>query len=93
MPSGKLRIPNLDESKGKYEQLVADRDEAHRRHKADSRNTLVRESVAKVTKKMVFRNAAAEANTEVIVSAEVSESTGIEEFITEVVSYGVFFNL
>ena len=46
---------------GQHEQLVAQRDEAHRKHKADKRHAVVSESVAKVEERMAARAAATQA--------------------------------
>lgn len=82
----------FEEWNGKHEQLVADRDEAHRKSKAEKRHAVVRESVTKVEEKMAARTAAAtaaaeeaaaEANTEEVASAEVPESGAAEEPTTE----------
>lgn len=43
---------------GQHEQLVAQRDEAHRKHKADKRHAVVKESVARVEEKMAAKAAA-----------------------------------
>lgn len=45
---------------GQHEELVARREEAHRKHKADKRNETVKESVRKVEEKNLARAAAAE---------------------------------
>jgi small subunit ribosomal protein S16 len=42
---------------GQHEQLVAQRDEAHRKHKADKRHAVVKESVARVEEKMAAKAA------------------------------------
>ncbi|MEO6832349.1 MAG: 30S ribosomal protein S16 [Chitinophagaceae bacterium] len=51
----------FEEWNGKHEQLVAERDEAHRKNKTDKRHAVVRESVTKVEEKMAARTAAATA--------------------------------
>ncbi len=49
----------FEEWNGQHEQLVAQRDEAHRKHKADKRHAVVKESVQRVEEKMAARVAAA----------------------------------
>src|SRR3954469_19867052 len=44
---------------GQHEQLVVARDEAHRKHKADKRHAVVKESVQRVEEKMAAKAAAA----------------------------------
>lgn len=46
---------------GQHEQFVADRDEAHRKHKAEKRQAVVKESVQKVEERMAARTAATQA--------------------------------
>jgi small subunit ribosomal protein S16 len=48
----------FEEWNGQHEQLVAQRDEAHRRHKAEKRHAVVKESVARVEEKMAAKAAA-----------------------------------
>ena len=49
----------FEEWNGQHEQLVAQRDEAHRKHKTEKRHAIVNESVMKVEEKMAARAAAA----------------------------------
>ena len=49
----------FEEWNGQHEQLVAQRDEAHRKHKTEKRHAIVKESVMKVEEKMAARAAAA----------------------------------
>lgn len=49
---------------GEHEQVVAKREEAHRKHKQDKRRTVMAESVKRVEEKMAAKAAAAEPQTE-----------------------------
>lgn len=51
----------FEEWNGAHEQLVAQRDEAHRKHKHEKRTAVVKESVAKVEERMAARAAANQA--------------------------------
>lgn len=64
----------FEEWNGQHEQLVAQRDEAHRKHKADKRHAVVSESVAKVEERMAARAAASQA-----AAAEAETATATEE--------------
>ena len=48
----------FEEWNSQHEKLVAERDESHRRHKAEKRHAVVKESVSKVEEKMAARAAA-----------------------------------
>jgi small subunit ribosomal protein S16 len=48
---------------GEHEELVARREEAHRKHKSEKRNEVMRESVRKIEEKNAARTATAEAET------------------------------
>lgn len=64
---------------GQHEELVARREEAHRKHKAEKRNETIKESVRKVEEKNLARAAAAETaedeQTENADNAEATETT------------------
>ncbi len=60
-----------------HEQLVAQREENHRKHKADKRHAAMSESVRKVEEKMAARAAEATATEEA--PAEAAEETSAEE--------------
>jgi small subunit ribosomal protein S16 len=47
----------FEEWNGQHEQLVAQRDEAHRKHKNEKRHAVVKESVARVEEKMAAKAA------------------------------------
>ena len=77
----------FEEWNGQHEQLVAQRDEAHRKHKADKRHAVVKESVMKVEERMAARAAAAvpvaeeaapEAETTTEPVADAAENAGTE---------------
>jgi small subunit ribosomal protein S16 len=67
---------------GQHEQLVAQRDEAHRKHKTEKRHAVVKESVQKVEEKMAARAASAkpaeEAAPAADETAETADSIGAE---------------
>ena len=60
---------------GQHEQLVAQRDEAHRKHKSEKRNAVVQESVQKVEERMAARAAAAKPVEEVAAPEEAVAET------------------
>lgn len=63
----------FEEWNGKHEQLVAERDEAHRKHKAEKRHDVVKESVARVEEKMAAKAA----------SKATAETPAAEEAVAE----------
>jgi small subunit ribosomal protein S16 len=63
----------FEEWNGKHEQLVAERDEAHRKHKAEKRHAVVKESVARVEEKMAAKAA----------SKATAETPAAEEAVAE----------
>ena len=60
---------------GQHEELVARREEAHRKHKADKRAETMKESVRKVEEKNLARAAAAETANDAPAEGEGAEST------------------
>ena len=65
----------FEEWNGQHEQLVAQRDEAHRKHKTEKRHAIVKESVLKVEEKMAARAASAKpVEEEVPAVTEVAET-------------------
>ena len=67
----------FEEWNGQHEQLVAQRDEAHRKHKHEKRTAVVKESVQKVEEKMAARAAAAKpAEEEAAPEETVAETAG-----------------
>jgi small subunit ribosomal protein S16 len=67
----------FEEWNGQHEQLVAQRDEAHRKHKNEKRHAVVKESVARVEEKMAAR-AAAKAASEAPAAEEAPAETAGE---------------
>ncbi len=63
----------FEEWNGQHEQLVAQRDEAHRKHKADKRHAVVKESVARVEERMSARAAAAKEAEAAAAAAQTAE--------------------
>ncbi|MBS1615642.1 MAG: 30S ribosomal protein S16 [Bacteroidetes bacterium] len=71
---------------GQHEQLVVERDEAHRKHKSEKRMAVVKESVARVEEKMATKaaaKAATETPAEEVVEATEAASDTSEESSTE----------
>jgi small subunit ribosomal protein S16 len=75
----------FEEWNGQHEQLVAQRDEAHRKHKAEKRHAVVKDSVQRVEERMAARAAAAQpvaeevpATEELPTAAEVAADNGGE---------------
>jgi small subunit ribosomal protein S16 len=64
---------------GEHEQLVATREETHRKHKQDKRHAIVKESVTKVEEKMAARAAAAKPVEEEAPAAEDAAPEATEE--------------
>ena len=60
---------------GEHEELVARREETHRKHKADKRNETMKESVRKIEEKNEARAAAQVAEAEAEVNAEGGDAT------------------
>ncbi|GAA4459694.1 30S ribosomal protein S16 [Nemorincola caseinilytica] len=65
-------LEKFEKWNGEHEELVARREEAHRKHKADKRNETMKESVRKIEEKNLAKAAAAETADD---SAEGAEST------------------
>lgn len=65
-------LEKFEQWNGSHEELVARREEAHRKHKADKRHETMKESVRKVEEKNLARAAAAE-------TADASEEGASEE--------------
>jgi small subunit ribosomal protein S16 len=68
-------MEKFEEWNGSHEELVAKREEAHRKHKADKRNETMRESVKKVEERNEIRLKAAQEAAMGEVSEEVSGET------------------
>jgi small subunit ribosomal protein S16 len=66
----------FEEWNGKHELLVAERDEANRKHKAEKRHAVVKESVARVEEKMAARAASKAPVEEPAAEEAVSEAGG-----------------
>jgi small subunit ribosomal protein S16 len=64
---------------GEHEELVAKREEAHRKHKADKRNEAMRESVRKVEEKNLARAAEAETAADEAAETEAPSETTTQE--------------
>lgn len=72
----------FEEWNAQHEKLVAQRDEAHRRHKTEKRHAIVKESVQKVEEKMAAK-AATKAAAEAPAEAEASAEGGAEATTAE----------
>ncbi len=68
-------MEKFEQWNGEHEQLVARREEAHRKHKADKRHETMSESVRKVEAKNAERQIAIDAAAETADDAPASEST------------------
>ncbi len=73
----------FEEWNGQHEQLVAQRDEAHRKHKADKRHAVVKDSVQRVEEKMAARAAAAKPVEEEAPAAEEATAENTNEAAAE----------
>src|SRR3954463_2384782 len=69
---------------GEHEELVARREETHRKHKAEKRHETMRESVRKIEEKNIARAQVAEAEADVDAeSAETTETTETTESVPQ----------